>query len=232
MIYVLLLEQKKLYVGFSERPIGERFLEHFNYQGSQWTTLYRPVQVLLVQPGGLEEENEMTLRLMNDYGWWNVRGGRWCQVYMQSCPQALLEWQRLQLPEPLRQNQPQSSNGAIQTSCSRCGRNSHSVKDCYARTHLNGQVLDSCTSVSNVSVPDQVAREPTTPASNWLARQLPGIIGDVVVTVGLQMLSNWLNPGVPGQSSGSLCSFCCRCGRISHSAENCYARTHINGGSL
>ena len=75
MIYVLLLQENKFYVGFSERPIGERFVEHFNYKGSKWTTLYRPVQVLQVQPGGIEEENEMTLRIMDKYGWWNVRGG-------------------------------------------------------------------------------------------------------------------------------------------------------------
>ena len=106
MIYVLLLQENKFYVGFSERPIGERFIEHFNYRGSKWTTLYRPVQVLQVLPGGIEEENEMTLRMMDKYGWWNVRGGSWCQVDIQSCPPALLEWQRLKLPEPLRQNQP------------------------------------------------------------------------------------------------------------------------------
>ncbi|KAI8898539.1 hypothetical protein BC833DRAFT_589460, partial [Globomyces pollinis-pini] len=31
MIYVLLLQENKFYVGYSERPIGERFIEHFNY---------------------------------------------------------------------------------------------------------------------------------------------------------------------------------------------------------
>jgi hypothetical protein len=45
----------------------------------------------------------MTLRMMDNYGWWN---GSWCQVDIQSCPLALLEWQRLKLPAPLRQNQP------------------------------------------------------------------------------------------------------------------------------
>ena len=38
MIYVLLLEENKFYVGYSERAVGERFIEHFNYQGSKWTT--------------------------------------------------------------------------------------------------------------------------------------------------------------------------------------------------
>ena len=121
MIYVLLLQENKFYVGYSERPIGERFIEHFNYRGSKWTTLYRPVQVLQVQPGGIEDENEITLRMMDKYGWWNVRGGSWCQVDIQSCPPALLEWQRLKLPPPLRQNQPSpsKSNRNIRHGCSR-----------------------------------------------------------------------------------------------------------------
>jgi hypothetical protein len=171
MIYVLLLEQNKFYVGFSDRPIGERFNEHCHDQGSKWTTLYRPVQVLITQPGGIEEENEMTLRMMEKYGWWNVRGGCWCKVDMQFCPPALLERQGLKLPVPLRQNQPKSNpNIHSQNSCSRfggdspsvedcnattnvdvqavdsdvcyrCGRNSHFVKDCYARTHIKGFYL-------------------------------------------------------------------------------------------
>jgi hypothetical protein len=105
IVYVLLLEKDKIYVGYSERPIGARFIEHFNYQGSKWTSIYPPLQVLTVQPGGIEEENEMTLTMMDKYGWWNVRGGKWCQVDMRSCPPALLERQRLKLPQPLRRRQ-------------------------------------------------------------------------------------------------------------------------------
>jgi len=42
----------------------------------------------------MQEENEMTLKMMDKYGWWNFRGGSWCQVDSHSCPPALLEWQR------------------------------------------------------------------------------------------------------------------------------------------
>ena len=51
MIYVLLLERGKLYVGYSQRPTGERFKEHFAGGGSQWTTLHRPLQVLYIDEG-------------------------------------------------------------------------------------------------------------------------------------------------------------------------------------
>ena len=144
MIYVLLLQNNKFYVGYSERPVGERFIEHFNYQGSKWTTLHRPVQVLEVKPGGIEEENEMTLRMMDKYGWWNVRGGSWCQVDIQTCPPALLDFQRLKLPTPLGRNQtlPASSNRNNRNVCSRCGRDSHSASNCFARTDADGEDLE------------------------------------------------------------------------------------------
>jgi hypothetical protein len=156
MIYVLLLKDNKIYVGFTERPIGERFIEHFNYQGSKWTTKHRPLEVIHLLPGGKEEENQMTLRMMAAYGWWNVRGGNWCQVEMQTVPTALLEFQGYTLPTPLRRNQPQPSNSnpnaccrcgkeshSVSNACSRCGRESHSVSNCFARTHVNGQDLES-----------------------------------------------------------------------------------------
>ena len=146
MIYVLLLQENKIYVGYSERSLGERLIEHFNYKGSKWTTIYHPLQVLQVQPGGREQENEMTLRLMNKYGWWNVRGGNWCQVDLNSCPSALLEWQRLKLPTPLRKNTPQSGisnkNSRRREVCARCGRYSHSTSNCFAKSKVTGEVLD------------------------------------------------------------------------------------------
>ena len=135
MIYVLLLEQGKVYVGYSERPVGERFLEHFNYNGSKWTSLYRPVQVLQYRDGGRQEEDALTLDMMEKYGWWNVRGGSWCQVEMQSCPPALLQRQQIRMPTPL--NRPMMGPSQVR-GCSRCGRSSHSAESCYATTTLVG----------------------------------------------------------------------------------------------
>lgn len=36
MIYLLLLENNKWYVGYTERKNGERFLEHFKIEGAKW----------------------------------------------------------------------------------------------------------------------------------------------------------------------------------------------------
>ena len=45
----------------------------------------------------------------------------------------------------------------MRNGCSRCGRDSHSVKDGFARTNVNGQALDSFDSESDSSESDHVA---------------------------------------------------------------------------
>jgi ribosomal protein L37E len=99
--------------------------------------MYRPLQVLHILEGGRKEENEMTLEMMSTYGWWNVRGGSWCNVEMHSCPPALMEWQRLRMPTPLL---PQSKTKKL--TCTRCGRDSHTIEKCYAKTSVAGKVFD------------------------------------------------------------------------------------------
>jgi hypothetical protein len=145
MIYVLLLEKNKIYVGYSARPIGERFLEHFHHCGSKWTQLYRPLQVLQVQEGGEEEENELTLEMMETFGWWNVRGGKWCQVEMNSCPAALMERQRLELPVSLNQK----------SKCTRCGRTTHTSPHCDAKITTSGEfIIDSSSDCVSIEIMD------------------------------------------------------------------------------
>lgn len=145
MIYALLLQQNKIYVGYSERPIGERFIEHFNFTGSKWTTMYRPLEVLLVREGGLKEENDLTLEMMKKYGWVNVRGGSWCNVDMSTCPPALLKYKGLKLPTELKYANPPTKHinmaSSSNTSCYRCGRTSHFEKDCHAKTYKDGSTI-------------------------------------------------------------------------------------------
>jgi predicted GIY-YIG superfamily endonuclease len=90
MIYVLLLEQNKWYVGYTDRENGNRFPEHFNNNGSKWTQLYKPLKVVEWRQGTLIDENNVTLEYMKKYGWQNVRGGRYCNIKMKNPPKKLL----------------------------------------------------------------------------------------------------------------------------------------------
>ncbi|KAJ3318959.1 hypothetical protein HDV06_006774 [Boothiomyces sp. JEL0866] len=218
MIYVLLLEKRKIYVGYTARPVGDRFIEHFNYSGSRWTTLYRPLQVLEVHEGEMQEENEMTLKMMDKYGWWNVRGGSWCQVDIKSCPPALLEWQDLKLPKTLKRNQnsiskpdnptlqPENLSKKLKTGkantkakCTRCGRSSHSVDNCFAETHANGDQLEVVNYISLSDSADSVS-------NSELESELELVTFDE--------------------------NACFRCGRMSHFIKDCYAKKDIHGNPL
>jgi predicted GIY-YIG superfamily endonuclease len=98
-VYTLLLKQNKFYVGYTARPVDRRFIEHFNNSGSKWTIKYPPVQVLNIVPAVKKDENRITLETMDKYGWWNVRGGSWCSIEMESCPKALLDLKGIRLPK-------------------------------------------------------------------------------------------------------------------------------------
>ena len=166
MIYVLKLEHGKFYVGYSARDVGDRFAEHFSNEGALWTKKYQPLEVLhIYHEGTLEQEDQLTLQYMQKYGWWNVRGGKWCAVEMQSPPVELIT-DDIIIQEPIQKPQPQLQQRGffgtlldginvhieqirlnnqkkimeieeITGICGRCGRNSHLSKNCYAKTHLN-----------------------------------------------------------------------------------------------
>jgi len=148
MIYVLLLEEKKIYVGYTARPLNDRVIEHFSGIGAKWTTKYKPVEVLEVHQGGLKEENQITLKMMERYGWWNVRGGSWCTLEMNRCPQALLKLQNAKLPQEIAFTQSVNFQKPSKRCCFRCGRNSHYEKDCYAKSTIEGYYIGDTDSES------------------------------------------------------------------------------------
>jgi predicted GIY-YIG superfamily endonuclease len=94
-IYVLLLEEGKLYVGQTDNLI-KRMKKHGTKKGAEWTNIYKPINFLKIIDSGvctedevLKKENEVTIEIMNEYGWLNVRGGSY------SSPNELLIYKRL-----------------------------------------------------------------------------------------------------------------------------------------
>lgn len=154
MLYVVQLEYGKYYIGFSGREHHERLLQHLNNDGSLWTKKYKPIDVIYVDDNGRQEdENKLTLEVMLAYGWWNCRGGKWCQIDMKYPPTEYSLAKGLQM---FRVTSGQRFDRILRNICSgealvdkhhgninceRCGRNSHNVSSCFARTHLNGNLL-------------------------------------------------------------------------------------------
>lgn len=81
-IYILLLEENKYYVGYSNNII-ERLKAHFTGNGAEWTKKYKPIELIKIYRGDKNNEDIETLNLMKIHGD-NVRGGRWCRTKLNS----------------------------------------------------------------------------------------------------------------------------------------------------
>lgn len=79
-IYVLRLEQDKYYVGKTSN-FQQRYKNHLNDNGSEWTKLYKTIEVLETHENCEDfDEDRYTISTMAKYGIDNVRGGTFCQV--------------------------------------------------------------------------------------------------------------------------------------------------------
>ena len=136
-IYVLKLSRGKYYVGMTRKNVS-RVWQHIDGKGAAWTKKYPPLknnEVQYLQEGLKEsDEDRITLEYMDKYGISNVRGGSWCMVRMPRATRSELK-RKIASTKSKKTIRNRSKKKVV---CTRCGRNSHSVSKCYARTHSNG----------------------------------------------------------------------------------------------
>jgi predicted GIY-YIG superfamily endonuclease len=79
LVYVLALADDCFYVGVTYN-LNQRLAQHMAGTGALWTRLHKPLKVLeIVLDVTPATENEVTLRLIEEYGPARVRGGSWCR---------------------------------------------------------------------------------------------------------------------------------------------------------
>lgn len=136
MIYILKLEKNKYYIGKTNN-IDKRYQQHLNGNGSEWTKLYKPLHIITTIESSSEFDEDKYVKIyMSKYGIENVRGGTYVSIELEENSLFSLQkeiWHSKNL-------------------CTRCGRNSHFVKQCYAKKDINGNSLDENSSSSENEV--------------------------------------------------------------------------------
>jgi len=126
-IYILKLKGGNYYVGKSDDP-DKRIQQHFNGSGSVWTDMYKPLKVEKIIRGASQfDEDRYVKEYMAKYGIDKVRGGSYANIDLD-------EVQVIALERELR---------GAKNACNRCGRNGHFASNCYARTDVDGDDIDS-----------------------------------------------------------------------------------------
>jgi predicted GIY-YIG superfamily endonuclease len=117
IIYALLLESDKFYIGKTSRVEGVnlRFYEHVTGRGSEWTKKYKPISIIEDYEHNCSlEEDVLTKKYMIKYGIENVRGGSYTKIDLE-------QWQIMSLEHEFK---------SVSDKCFKCGKNGHFANQC------------------------------------------------------------------------------------------------------
>lgn len=125
IVYVIQLIDNKYYVGRTNN-LDRRIEEHKNGYGSEWTKKYQFIKLLKsINTNDLFIEDKYVKMYMNKYGINNVRGGSYSNIELNKEQENILK----------------KELNTINNNCYRCGRNNHFIKNCYAKTNIDGNEL-------------------------------------------------------------------------------------------
>ena len=144
-VYVLKLVQEKYYVGKTTK-VNIRLDQHFQATGSEWTKRYPPELVMeIIDNADDFDEDKIVKRYMSNYGINNVRGGSYSRLKLTSAEKQVLTKELFSAGDRCFRcgNQGHFANkcpSKVQKKkcCPRCGRNSHTIANCYAKTRADG----------------------------------------------------------------------------------------------
>jgi len=146
IIYVLQLQDDCFYIG-KTKDLDRRVEEHKRGEGSAWTKLHPVVKLKETFNGDSYSEDRLVKNYMQIYGIDKVRGGSYSQIELSSETITFL----------IRE-----IRGATDC-CFRCGRSNHFIKNCYAKTDVNGNSLlkeDKPKEIQKLSIPEEVKPAP------------------------------------------------------------------------
>jgi hypothetical protein len=130
MIYIIKCLNEKYYVGYTTN-LEKRLEQHFNGKGSEWTKLYKPVE-LYKKINSCDDFDELkyTLETMSEYGIDNVRGSCFVKPKL-----SIVEKEIISKMLKYKQNTCFNCNGNHYTKdcnicCRICCKKGHYSEDC------------------------------------------------------------------------------------------------------
>ena len=167
MIYILLLENQKYYIGKTSNPLF-RIENHVDNNNIEWTKIHKPIKILEIIQNS-DDEDKHTLKYIDKYGINNVRGGSYTSIKINRCfkcgkkehlaKDCNYDDDDYSYDDEQNNNDSDNDNNSdnynnsdndnyndndekyLNHICFKCGRNGHYASSCYASKHIKGYVL-------------------------------------------------------------------------------------------
>ena len=202
-IYVLRCQGGRFYVGKSSN-VAKRYEQHMNGTGSAWTKKYKPVSIEnIIENVSPFEEDKKTKEYMAKYGIDKVRGGSYVDIDLSDEHVFLLKreiW-------------------AAKDLCTNCGRKGHFNKNCYAKTDIDGDVIEY---EDEDEDDDSDSSEESDSDDDW---ECDYCNRTFTTEYGCKVHERSCSKS----NSISVKGTCRRCGHSGHNLSNCYATYHVRG---
>ena len=232
-IYVLKCKKNKYYVGKTYNPYF-RLDNHFKEGGSIWTKMYKPLKVMkLIKDCSKYDEDKYVLEYMEKYDIDNVRGGTYSQIKLTDDQIHSITKQMV------------SANDM----CKRCLRKGHFVKNCYAKTDIDGNYIkdtkiskkrklwyckfceDEFTSFKKAKKHEETcaySSEDTYNEDYSEKYDIDNVRGGTYCQI--KLTDDQIHSITKQMVSAN--DMCKRCLRKGHFVKDCYAKTDINGNYI